>query len=79
MNKAGFTLAVPQSTWRSSYGLAARLLTLSNPLAYWQRARTRKAIAGLSADQLRDIGLEEQPDGRLTAPASLMTKLMSMQ
>lgn len=63
-----------------SLGLATRFLVVARAVSiHYRKATTRKIITQLSADQLRDIGVDEQPDGRFAVSARLMTRLMSMR
>ncbi len=63
-----------------SLGLATGLLAVARALSsHYRNEKTRKIITQLSADQLRDIGIDEQPDGRFAVSARLMTSLMSMR
>jgi hypothetical protein len=48
-------------------------------LARWQAAGTRKAMAELTSDQLKDVGQDEAPRPQLVVRAGLMTNLMSMR
>jgi uncharacterized protein YjiS (DUF1127 family) len=41
--------------------------------------RARKAITNMSAEQLRDIGLEQAPMPSIEVPAGLIPNLMSMR
>ncbi|MCU0790107.1 MAG: hypothetical protein MUE79_03495 [Nitratireductor sp.] len=69
----------PQSTWRTSRGPLTHLLALAREHREGLRGRwARRAIRDLSAEQLKDIGLEPPPDGRLEVSAGLMARLMSM-
>jgi uncharacterized protein YjiS (DUF1127 family) len=76
MNRTETRLDIPQH----ALPLAVCLRSLASALEGRQAvARLKKATAGLSADQLKDIGLDAQPDPRLAVKASLMTGLISMR
>jgi uncharacterized protein YjiS (DUF1127 family) len=49
--------------------------------AWWRRRRTAKVLAGLSAEQIRDCGIEspELNVPTIEVPRGLMQKLMSMR
>lgn len=79
MNRIAVPLNIPKSTWRLSRVLAVHLVALAQKAhKRFSDRRTRRAIGHLTADQLRDIGLDPQPDNRLAVSASLMARLMSM-
>ncbi len=64
--------------------LTARMTTLIARFAAWRlRARSRKAVAGLSPEQLADVAIDAStvlpPRPVLEVEAGLMAKLMSMR
>jgi uncharacterized protein YjiS (DUF1127 family) len=60
-------------------GLASITTTIA-AVRKWQRATaTRSALADLTADQLRDVGLPQPSRPELVVKAGLVTNLMSMR
>ena len=60
--------------------MLATLALLARALSAWRRAaHTRKALAELSPDQLRDIGQAENARPVLTVKPGLMANLMSLR
>ncbi len=80
MNRIAVPLNIPETTRRLPHGLTTHLVALAQTgHKRFSDRRTRRAIDHLTADQLKDIGLDPQPDDRLAVSASLMTKLMAMR
>jgi len=57
-----------------------KLATIVTAFTAWRRALAmRRAMEGLTSDQLEDIGYSETPRRKLVIKAGLITNLMSMR
>ena len=79
MNRTAPLEHFQETTGNLSHALGVRLaVMLQAGHKRFSDRRAQRAIGHLTPEQMRDIGIEPRPDGRLPVSASLMTRLMSM-